>query len=280
MNPPKIKQDFFFGTSNDLPKIVEITLSDIRPNPDQPRKTFREESLAELVASIERHGLLQPVTVKRQEDGAYLLVAGERRFRAFERLNRPTIPAILTTGDAEEIALIENLQREDLNPLEEAEALARMMDRHRYSQEELGRAVGKSQAAISKVLGLLTLPEAIKTDYGQTEGIGKWMLIEIAQLPDEAARLAMWQAIRTGQYTTVKAVKSARLRTKTATPTPPELFAVKAGRRFLKALEDLESPHPIALSEATLNELLALRNQVAATLERLTPGVEDDNATQ
>ena len=135
MNSPKTR----LRTAADRPRIVEIDLHDLHPNPDQPRKTFSEESLIELAASIERHGLIQPITVKRLDSGTYLLVAGERRFRAFERLGRPTIPAIVTTGDAEEIALIENIQREDLNPLEEAEALARMMDRHRYTQEQLGK---------------------------------------------------------------------------------------------------------------------------------------------
>jgi len=83
-------------------RIVEIDLHDLHPNPDQPRKTFSEKSLIELAASIERHGLIQPITVKRLDEGTYLLVAGERRFRAFERLGRSTIPAIVTTGDAED----------------------------------------------------------------------------------------------------------------------------------------------------------------------------------
>ncbi len=137
MPPSKPRRDFFFGASPDLPKIVEISLSEIQPNPDQPRKTFDEVKLQELAGSIERQGLLQPIIVKKRagDDVGYLLVAGERRFRAHHRLQKATIPAIITEGNPDEIALIENLQREELNPLEEAEALQRMMERYRYTQE-------------------------------------------------------------------------------------------------------------------------------------------------
>ena len=118
MNLPKSKKDFFFGTSPDLPKIVEVNLSEVHPNPDQPRKTFDETKLRELAASIERQGLLQPIIVQKRAagEGGYLLVAGERRFRAHQLLEKVTIPAILTEGNPDEIALIENIQREDLTP--------------------------------------------------------------------------------------------------------------------------------------------------------------------
>lgn len=272
MNPPKGKRkDFFFGTSPDFPKIVELNVSDICSNPDQPRKTFREESLAELTASIERHGLIQPITVKRQEDGMYLLVAGERRFRAFERLGRETIPAIITMGDAEEIALIENIQREDLNPLEEAEAMARMMERHQYTQEQLGQIVGKSQANISKALGILTLPQVIKTEYRTQPIIGKWMLIEIAQMKSEADQVAAWEAIKEGRLATVKTVKSVRFGKKHSVSNAPVVLAVKTGKRFLKALEDLETPTGIALSLEEYRELAMLKDEIIATLQALAP---------
>ena len=206
MNSPKTR----LRTAADRPRIVEIDLHDLHPNPDQPRKAFSEESLIELAASIERHGLIQPITVKRLDDGTYLLVAGERRFRAFERLGRSTIPAIVTTGDAEEISLIENIQREDLNPLEEAEALARMMNRHRYTQEQLGQVVGKSQAAVSQVLGLLNLPETIKVEYRAAPRSSKSLLVEIAAMKSEAEQLRLWAAIKDGRIASVKAARTAR----------------------------------------------------------------------
>lgn len=155
----KLSRDVFFGTSEDLPQIMEIDLADISPNPDQPRKTFNQQSLQELAETIAKHGLIQPITVKKADTGkGYVLVAGERRLRAFELLERTSIPAILTTGNSEEIALIENIQREDLDPLEEAEALDLMIERHRYTQEQLGAIIGKAQNTVSQTLSLLKLP--------------------------------------------------------------------------------------------------------------------------
>jgi ParB family chromosome partitioning protein len=264
----RLKKDMFFGTSADFPQIVELKLAQIVPNPDQPRKTFDAEALTELARSIEKHGLIQPITVKRYDgdDDRYLLVAGERRFRAFEQLGRPTIPAIITTGDAEEIALIENIQREDLNPLEEAEALARMMERHRYTQEQLGQIVGKSQANISQALGVLTLPETIKVEYRTQPGIGKWMLIEIARMKNEAEQMAAWNAVKDGRLATVKTVKAVRLdRRPLAIPTPITT-ATKAGERFLKALDNLNASHHTLLSDTECLAIVALRDEIKAVL--------------
>lgn len=269
----RMKKDMFFGTSADFPQIIELKLAQIVPNPDQPRKTFQKESLAELAASIKQHGLIQPITVKRRDEDAdtYLLVAGERRFRAFEQLERDTIPAIITTGNAEEIALIENIQREDLNPLEEAEALERMMNRHRYTQEQLGQIIGKSQANVSKALGILTLPEAIKTEYRAQPLAGKWMLIEIAQMKSEAEQVAAWNAVKTGHLTTVKTMKAARLVQKPTPPVTLVVTAMKNGKRFLRSLDDLKNPQRIALSDQDYRALDTLKNEIAALLEALAP---------
>src|SRR5258706_11905861 len=108
----KIRPDMF-GASADLPRIIEIDLDQIQFNPDQPRKYFDEQSIAELAASIEAQGLLQPILVKRGAGESYIIVAGERRVRAHQKLERATIAAIVTEGDSEEIALIENIQREN-----------------------------------------------------------------------------------------------------------------------------------------------------------------------
>lgn len=269
----RMNKDMFFGTSADFPQIIELKLKQIVPNPDQPRKTFQKESLAELAASIQQHGLIQPITVKHhdEDDDTYLLVAGERRFRAFEQLGRDTIPAIITTGNAEEIALIENIQREDLNPLEEAEALERMMDRHRYTQEQLGQIVGKSQTNISKALGILTLPAVIKAEYRTQPSIGKWMLIEIAHIKSEAEQVAMWNAVKEGRLATVKTVKAARFARKPPVPNAPVGLAMKTGKRFIKALDDLKTPQRIALSDEDYRELEALKDEITAMLDTLAP---------
>lgn len=274
----RMKKDMFFGTSADFPQIIELKLTQIVPNPDQPRKTFQEESLAELADSIKQHGLIQPITVQHRDEEAdtYLLVAGERRFRAFERLGRDTIPAIITTGNAEEIALIENIQREDLNPLEEAEALERMMERHRYTQEQLGQIIGKSQANVSKALGILTLPETIKAEYRTQPLIGKWVLIELARIKSEADQLAAWNAVKEGHLTTVKTVKAARLVHKPTSPETLVVTAMKNGKRFLKSLDDLKNPQRVALTDQDYRALDTLKNEIVALLEAITPENSED----
>jgi ParB family chromosome partitioning protein len=109
-----------------MPKIIEVELTKLRPNPDQPRKVFAEQTIKELADSIDQHGLIQPISIvpdPENQDG-YMIVAGERRYRAHQHLTKPTIVAIITKGKPDEISLIENIQREDLNPMDQAEGLA------------------------------------------------------------------------------------------------------------------------------------------------------------
>jgi len=267
MNPPKPKRDFFFGTSPDLPKIVEVNLSEIHPNPDQPRKTFDEAKLRELAASIERQGLLQPIIVQKRAagDGGYLLVAGERRFRAHQLLEKATIPAILTEGNPDEIALIENIQREDLNPLEEAEALERMMDRYHYTQEELGKVIGKAQNTVSEVLQLNTLPPSIKDEYrtSDTRTMSKSALVELTRIKDAKHQKAVWEAMKAGRWT-VRDARTAKRRT--LPPAPVQDRAIEVGRAFLRRIEAIE-----VIDVAHYHDLLVLIEAFRDQLDRLRP---------
>jgi ParB family chromosome partitioning protein len=141
--------------------IVEIPLSEIRSNPYQPRKEFDEESLNEFAESIKEHGVIQPIIVKKSIKG-YELIAGERRTRASKIAGKTTIPAIIREiSDQEmmEIALIENIQREDLNPIEEAEAFAKIIETSGITQDEAAKKFGKSRSYITNLVGLLRLPE-------------------------------------------------------------------------------------------------------------------------
>ena len=141
-----------------------IKISDIRPNPYQPRKRFNEEKLQELAESIKEHGLFQPIIVKKSIKG-YELVAGERRTRASKLAGLTEIPAIIkdfTDKEMMEVALLENIQREDLNPIEEAEAYSKIIESSNITQEELATRVSKSRSYITNVLGLVSLPEEIK----------------------------------------------------------------------------------------------------------------------
>ena len=136
----------------------------IAPNPFQPRETFDDGALAELTASIRERGLLQPIVVRRAGDGRYELIAGERRFRAAQRAGLTRVPIIVrdaADGEALELALIENLQREDLKPLEEARAYQRLANEFGLAQEEIAVRVGKSRSAITNSIRLLNLPPEV-----------------------------------------------------------------------------------------------------------------------
>lgn len=145
-------------------EVVELELSQIRSNPYQPRKQFSEESLTELAASIKEYGIVQPIIVKKSIQG-YEVVAGERRTRAARKIGLTRIPAIIkefSDQDMIEIALIENIQREDLNPIEEAESYATIIDLRHLTQSEFATRFGKSRSYVTNLLGLLSLPKSVK----------------------------------------------------------------------------------------------------------------------
>ena len=146
---------------------VTLNISEIEPNRSQPRKEFDEKALSELAESISRHGLLQPLLVRPLTLGGYQIVAGERRYRACQMAGLKDIPVIIRElGDTEtmELALIENLQREDLTPLEEAEGYNVLMTEHGFTQDEVEQSVGRSRPAVANALRLLKLPNSI-ADY-------------------------------------------------------------------------------------------------------------------
>ena len=141
-----------------------LPLSRLKANPDQPRRTFSEESLAELANSLRTHGLIQPILVEESNDGFFLIVAGERRFRAATMAGLSEVPVIVRSYTSEkrlEISLIENIQREDLNPVDEAEAYRSLMAMGGRSQEEVADVVGKSRSAVANSIRLLRLPESV-----------------------------------------------------------------------------------------------------------------------
>ncbi|MFQ5848811.1 MAG: ParB/RepB/Spo0J family partition protein [Candidatus Methylomirabilales bacterium] len=150
----------------DEPGIVEIPLAEIRPSSFQPRKRFDDKKLDELTASIRAQGVLSPVIVRQTPDG-YELVAGERRARAAERAGLERIPAVVrevSNAQMLEVALIENLQREDLNPIEEAEVYHRLIEEFALTQEEVATRVGKDRASVANILRLLKLPPRLRED--------------------------------------------------------------------------------------------------------------------
>ncbi|MBQ9481032.1 MAG: ParB/RepB/Spo0J family partition protein [Clostridia bacterium] len=146
--------------------VLQLNISDVYPNPNQPRKTFEETALRELADSISEHGVIMPIVVNGTTDGKFMIIAGERRWRASRLAGKTTIPAIVKNYDdkqIKEVSLIENLQREDLNPIEAALAMRQLMEDYGMTQENLAERLGKSRSTIANTLRLLQLsPEVIK----------------------------------------------------------------------------------------------------------------------
>ena len=180
-------------------RLQEVSVYDIDTNPDQPRKTFDEEKLNELAASIRTHGIVQPLILYRQGD-RYTLVAGERRYRAARLAGLKAVPAVITDKEAhelQEVSLIENLQREDLNPVEEAAAIRFLMVQHNLTQEEVSSRIGRSRPAVTNAQRLLNLPDSVQgmlKDGSLSAGHGKML----AGLDDNKAEKLAQKAVREG----------------------------------------------------------------------------------
>ncbi len=155
-----------FETVEKAGDVLELNIKDVFPNPNQPRKAFEQNALCELADSISEHGVISPIIVIAADGGKYMIIAGERRWRASQLAGKTTIPAIVrsfTDKQIKEISLIENLQREDLNPIEAAQAMRRLMEDYGMTQENLAERLGKSRSTIANTLRLLQLsPEVIK----------------------------------------------------------------------------------------------------------------------
>ena len=177
-------------------KLYEISIIDFRRDHDQPRKYFDAESMEELAASLRKHGILQPVLFRPGAEGSVIIVAGERRIEAAKLAGILLIPSLLVEGNADEIALVENLQRKDLMPVEEAEAIDRMMKKYAYKQEDLKGIVNKSQSLISEILSLNRLPQQIRDECRSDPSVPRGVLIAIARKKQERAMLRLYNEYR------------------------------------------------------------------------------------
>ena len=224
--------------------INEVDIALIQPNPNQPRTNFDEEALEELAASIRELGVISPITLRKNDDGTYLIIAGERRFRASKSIGLKTIPAYVKTAADEqvmEMALIENIQREDLNAIEIALTFYRLMEEYKLTQDRLSERVGKKRATIANYLRLLRLPAEIqmgikdkKLDTGHAKAI--------LGLPDPAQQLKLYDLILKNSYPVRKAEEMVRNYLETGYFEPRSSKAPQSNDvKNLKELDELQT---------------------------------------
>ena len=222
--------------------VETLPLREIEPDPDQPRKTFEQETLSELAASIAEHGLLQPIAVRPRPMGGYSIVAGERRWRASRMAGLTEVPVVIkdvSDEQAMELALVENLQREDLDPIEEAEGYKTLMDNYHLTQEEAAERVGKSRSAVANSLRLLGLCPEVRQmlQNGDLSGGHARALLPLkADLQLDAANLIVKQGLSVRQTEALaKRLSNPKEERK---PTNDELIAESYGRLAAQELSD------------------------------------------
>ena len=233
--------------------VREVEVARIRPNPNQPRVQFDEEALDELAESIRQRGVLQPILL-RPEGEDYMIIAGERRWRAAQRARLHAIPAIVREIDestTSEIALIENIQRLDLNPLEEAEGYRQLIQRHGHTQDEVGRIVHKSRSHVANLLRLLDLPEFVRQSLLQGAIImGHARAVATSDDPEQLAREIIAKGLSVRQA-------EARARREKSRPGPGADIGRASARNAAKVVDA-----DLAVLERQLGDLLGLRVQV------------------
>jgi ParB family chromosome partitioning protein len=187
-----------------------VAVDFIRPNPDQPRKHFDKAAIEELTASVREKGVLQPILVRQDpaQNEHFLIIAGERRWRAAKAAGLEEIPTFVRPSeDALEVALIENVQREDLNPIEEAEAFLRLKEARGFTDEQLAKVVGKSRVSVTESLSLNQLPEAVKAECRTSDNWSKSQLLQVLRAGSPEKVQDAWKAAERGDVTTVRALR-------------------------------------------------------------------------
>ena len=230
-----------FGAAEDA-ALSTLPISQIENHAGQPRRRFDEAALEELAESIRIHGVLQPLTVRRLSSGYYQIIAGERRWRAAKLAGLREVPVVIIEADdrkAMELALIENLQREDLNPMEEAEGFRALMDSYGMTQEQAAQQVGKSRSAVANALRLLSLPASLRAmveDGRLSAGHARALLPLGEKLQEQAARQVVESALSVRQTEQLVRRLQAEGRQKSQPPSPAVDYAAEAARSLSERL--------------------------------------------
>jgi ParB family transcriptional regulator, chromosome partitioning protein len=252
-------------------RLYEIQISDIAQDPLQPRKYFGEDTMAELKSSILKHGVLQPVLVRAGTDGAdgkFVLVSGERRYQASCAAGLATIPAILTDGNPMEISIVENLLRENLTAMEEAEAIDSLKTTHNYQLTDLSQSLGKAESTLSEILSLNKLPDEVKNDCRNDPKAARGILVEIAKQHTPAKMVALYQKYKASGLTRGEIRESAP-KPKPAANASVDLTFVASFTKHLTGIEVEKLDQEQSQSFAA--DLDALRLEVNRKLRKLKP---------
>ncbi len=176
--------------------LYQLSIADLRPDPEQPRKAIDPVALDDLKASIQELGILTPILFRAGEGGWLVIVSGERRYQAAMALGMTTVPGICVDGKYAEIALVENLQRQDLTAVEEAEALERLMTQESYTQEQLSAIVGRARSSVADILSINKLPDVIRDECRGDHAITRYVLTTISRRKQERSMLSSYAAYR------------------------------------------------------------------------------------
>lgn len=246
-------------------EVLDIDISKIKPNKNQPRKSFDEDGLKELSESIKSIGIIQPLILEKITERQYSIIAGERRYRAAKLAGLKTVPAVVVTvNEAERIqmSLIENLQREDLNPMEEASAYRYLIDRTGYTQEEVARRVGKTQSSIANSLRLLNLPDNIQDDVASLTITPRHARV-ILSLVNPSDRILLRNKIVEGELTVSEAEKLAE--------------AYNRGNKIVQKNEGKSKDEEMLRTEQKFVSALGIRCELKGNLDKGTLKIKYKN---
>lgn len=251
--------------------LAVVAVAAVRPNPQQPRQHFDAAALGELAASIKARGLLQPIVVKREGNG-YLLMAGERRWRAAQLAGLETIPALVRDDDPLEVAMIENLQREDLTPLEEAEGLGQLIDQFGYTHDAVADLLGKSRPYVSNTLAMRRLPDDIKAQYHADPHVSREILIDIARAESPERQAMLWRLAQLRKLS----VRTFRAEAEGASPSTDSIRELtRLVRRLGRKLRTIDLATVAGDDRRHLQRLLVhTRTRLDAALKALTEAAD------
>lgn len=246
-------------------RIYSIDTERLQPDPNQPRKHFDARAIEELTASIKRLGVLQPLIFRQNEQGELILVAGQRRLMAARNAGLKQVQAMFAEGNPSEIALVENLLRENLTAIEEAEALDALMKEHGYTQEQLAEALGKAQSTISEMLSLNRLPLQIRNECRSDPKCSKRALVEIAKKKQQRAMETLYVKFKTRGLTSDELRKLSRKKSRGTFKITDEQIKSLTGRLTALDLDGL----PETDREKLKGELHNLRRRIDETISIL-----------